>query len=108
MVSEELFWSVADAFVESGSAQPGTIMSHPCLRTATGGKNGEGEFLAMPYGDALAVKLTADRVAELIEEGGGAPFNVTGRTFKAWVLIEQADRERWEALIGEAVELAGS
>jgi hypothetical protein len=105
-VSEDLFWSAAEGFVERDEAQPGTIMSHPCLRTPRGGRNGEGEFVAMPYGDVLVVKLTAERVEELVGDGEGAAFNLTGRTFREWVTIETRDVERWRELIEEGLETA--
>lgn len=105
-MSEETFWSTADAFVQRGEAQPGTIMSHACLRSPEGGKNGEGEFVAMPYGDALVVKLNADRVSELVEAGEGAAFNLTGRTFREWITIDAVDPERWRELIAEGLAIA--
>ncbi len=105
-MGEDLFWSAADGFVERDEARPGTIMSHPCLRTPRGGSNGEGEFVAMPYGDVLVVKLTAERVGELVDDGEGAVFNLTGRTFREWVIIEAPDVERWRELIAEGLETA--
>lgn len=106
-MSEELFWSIADALIDRGGAQPGTIMGFPCLRSASGGKNGEGEFVAMPFRDgSLVVKLTADRVAELIDEGLGAPFNITGRTFTEWVVASEPDRSRWTDLLQEGLSQA--
>jgi hypothetical protein len=75
----------------------GTMMGFPCLRVA-------GAFFAScdhRTGD-LIVKLSRDRVQELIADGVGKPFAPAGRTFREWVLIDDRDEIRWAALIDEA------
>lgn len=99
MEGTELFWSIAEALMERGVAESGTLMGHDCLRLG-------GEFVAMADGaERLVVKLNADRVADLIEDGTGAPFAPAGRAFREWVLVAEPDRERWTELIEEAVAL---
>ena len=75
----------------------GTMMGFPCLRAG-------GAFFAScdhRTGD-LIVKLSRDRVEQLIEDGVGKPFAPAGRTFREWVLIDDRDKTRWTELIDEA------
>lgn len=95
---------VADFFHEMSAstlARPdvmtGTMMGFPCLRVS-------GAFFAScdhRTGD-LIVKLSRDRVAQLIGDGDGKPFAPAGRTFREWVLIDDRDETRWSELIEEA------
>ena len=57
--------------------------------------------------DALIVKLSAERVAQLVQEGVGSPFAPAGRTFREWVALPTADRRLWGALLDEAWMNAG-
>ena len=94
-----LFLELSEPLLGSGRAEEGTMMGFPCLRT-------DGAFFATSdhrSGD-LIVKLPADRVDELIGEGIGEPFAPAGRRFKEWVAVRDRDRERWEALLAEALE----
>ena len=77
-----------------------TMMGHPCVRLA-------GRFLASydVKGDCLVVKLSRERVAELVELGQGVPFAPAGKVFREWVAIPTVDRELWERVLAEAVEL---
>jgi hypothetical protein len=54
----------------------------------------------------LIVKLSRERVAQLIAEGVGKPFALAGRTFREWVLVDDRDETRWTALIDEARRFA--
>ena len=74
-----------------------TMMGLPCLRV-------DGAFFASlePRSEELIVKLPRERVAELIAAGEGRPFSPAGKTFKEWVAVVGADRERWSALLAEA------
>ncbi len=58
------------------------MMNTPCLRY-------QGRFLAMMFHkeNALIIKITPDRVNELIASGTGMEFNFTKERFKEWVLI---------------------
>lgn len=80
----------------------GTMMGFPCLRVA-------GAFFAScdhRTGD-LIVKLSRDRVEQLIADGVGKPFAPAGRTFREWVLVDDRDETRWTALIDEACRFVG-
>ncbi|MBE8519258.1 hypothetical protein ILP97_17355 [Amycolatopsis sp. H6(2020)] len=80
----------------------GTMMGFPCLRVS-------GAFFAScdhRTGD-LIVKLSRDRVQQLIADGVGKPFAPAGRVFREWVLIAGRDEHLWTTLIAEAHEFVG-
>jgi hypothetical protein len=93
-----LFWDIATPLLLSGSADKGTMMGFPCLRTNSG------QFFASLEKDSadMIVKLPAPRVKELIEAGDARPFAPNGRTFREWALIPDPDEARWRALLEEA------
>ena len=93
-----LFWDIAAPLLLSGSAEKGTMMGFPCLRTNSG------QFFASLEKDSaeMIVKLPATRVKELIDTGQAQPFAPNGRTFREWALIPDADEAIWTALIEEA------
>lgn len=98
-----LFWSiVADLSADDPRIARGTIMGGPCARVA-------GEFLALVdfKGSGLVVKLPADRVQALVDEGVGRPFSPAGRVFREWVSVPEPDRARWTALLREGVAFVG-
>ena len=78
-----LFWELA---AELTAADPdvaeGTIMNGRCLRVGR-------EFLALVdyKGSGLVVKLSKDRVAELVGSGAGQAFAPAGRVFKEWLSV---------------------
>lgn len=101
----ELFWHLAaELMSEHPSVVEGTIMNGRCLRV---GK----EFLALVdyKGSGLVVKLSKQRVEELLASGVGQPFAPAGRVFKEWVSVPKPDRRTWRALLREGVvsRLAG-
>ena len=92
------FDDAASTVLAKPGVSPGTMMGFPCLRV-------DGKFFATfdhRTGD-LVVKLSRDRVEELIAGGLGKPFAPAGRTFREWVLIEDRDEARWKALMDEAL-----
>ncbi len=93
------FWDAAAPLMAEGVVEEGTIMSGACLRAA-------GEFVGMPHhkGPGIVVKLPADRVTTMIEEGEGLPFAPAGKVFKEWVLVVDHDEERWRQLIRDSVD----
>lgn len=98
-----LFWSlVDDLHRQDPRVAEGTIMGGRCVRV-------DGEFLAMVdfKGSGLVVKLPADRVQALVDEGVGRPFAPAGRVFREWVSVPDPDRDRWAALLREGVEFVG-
>ena len=78
-----------------------TMMGHPCVRLS-------GKFLASYdiKAGGLVVKLSPERVAELVDSGDGEPFAPAGRVFREWVAIPRIDRALWQRLLAEAVEFA--
>jgi hypothetical protein len=62
-----------------------------------------GKIFAMLVKDRLVVKLPAARVAELVEQGVGEPFDPGhGRIQKEWVSVIGSDAARWRALADES------
>ena len=78
-----------------------TMMGTPCLRY-------KGEFFAMMFEkqDSLIIKVSADRVNELIANGQGNEFNFTKKRFKEWVLIPIEFDDKFESYLQEALEYA--
>ena len=78
-----------------------TMMKTPCLRY-------QGNFMAMMFDkeDALIIKVSPDRVNELIAQGEGREFNFTKKRFKEWVLIPKEFERKYEAYIYESLEYA--
>lgn len=62
-----------------------------------------GSIFAMLTADALVVKLPADRVRGLIDEGTGDPFDAgKRRPMKDWLTVTTDDDDVWLALAHEA------
>jgi hypothetical protein len=100
--TERLFWDLAaELIAQVPDVAEGTIMNGRCLRV---GK----EFLALVdyKGSGLVVKLSKERVAEIIGSGAGQAFAPAGRVFMEWVSVPKPDRRRWRALLREGVALA--
>jgi hypothetical protein len=53
------------------------------------------------------VKLSRDRVTELVQRREGESFAPAGKVFNEWVSIP-ADRSLWQQLLAEAVDHARS
>ena len=101
--SEALFWELAAELMEADPrVEEGTIMKGRCLRAS-------GEFVGLAgfKGGGLVVKLTGERVAELILEGTGEPFAPAGRVFKEWLSVPKLDRRLWLRLLREGIEFVG-
>ena len=101
-VDDTLFWELAEPLLANG-AERSTMMGHPCLRI-------DGNFFASlerRTGD-LIVKLPAERVDAMIQDGTAEPFAPAGRRFKEWALITDRDGDRWENLMTEAIAFVGA
>lgn len=94
---EELFWELVAPHLE-GPAERGTMMGNDCLRVG-------GDFTAMVSRKThdLIIKLPADRVLELIDDGQVESFSPNGKVFKEWALVPGDDPDQWTALLAEAV-----
>ncbi len=96
------FWTTAKELLRRPDISEGTLMGFPCLRV-------DGGFFATcdhRSGD-LIVKLSRDRVQEIIAHGTGEPFAPAGRVFKEWVLVERRDTKKWQDLMDEAIQFVG-
>lgn len=100
--ADALFWDLAATLLEEEGIEKSTMMGYPCLRK-------DGNFFASvePKSGHLIVKLPADRVLALIEEGTGNEFAPNGRRFKEWVLIHGRDSNKWANLMDEAMAFVG-
>lgn len=93
----------ADKLLKLEGVQFSTVMNHSCLRYKT-------DFFAMMFKrwDCLVIKLSADRVNELIDTGIGKPFDITGKKFREWIMIPLDFESDFESYMTEALEFAES
>jgi hypothetical protein len=79
MTAEELFWDLVEPMYADPAVQRSTMMGLPCVRL-------DGRFFASldRRTGALRVKLSSERVRQLIDAGHGQPFAPAGRTFREW------------------------
>lgn len=103
MTAEELFWDLVEPMYADPAVQRSTMMGLPCVRF-------DGRFFASldRRTGALLVKLSSERVRQLIDAGHGQLFAPAGRTFREWVAITVPDRRRWQALLAEARDHAAA
>ena len=90
-----------NAILLEDGVEESTMMKSSCLRY-------RGSFLAMMFDkeDALIVKVSPERVNELVSSGEGMEFNFTKKRFKEWVLIPLEYQDDYEAYIREALNYA--
>ena len=68
-----------------------------------------GSIFAMLTRGRLVVKLPAERVAALIAQGEGGPFDANrGRPMREWLTVGGGDPVTWLALSKEALAFVGS
>ena len=98
-----LYDELTDDLLYDPAVGRSTMMGYPCVRRA-------GRFFASfdTRADALVVKLSADRVAELLDDGTGEQFSPNGRVFREWVTITEPDPDVWEKLLAEARHVAAA
>ncbi len=94
------FWDLADDLIAQGIVEEGTMMGHHCLRSTE-----SGGFVATVERSSgnMVVKLSRERVGELVDDGIGAPFAPAGKVFREWVAIDRARSEVWETLLVESI-----
>ena len=91
----------ATSITQEEGVEQSTMMKTPCLRY-------RGGFMTMMLEkeDALIIKVSAERVAQIIMEGKGREFSFTKKRFKEWVLIPLDYKDDYEAYIYEALIFA--
>ena len=101
--AREIFERLADRFRAEHSVTEGTgFGSNPGLRV-------RGKIFAMLAHGALVVKLPADRVTGLVDEGVAERFDAgKERPMREWAEVPAEHADRWDALAGEAFEFVGS
>ncbi len=90
-----------NAILRKGGVEESTMMKTPCLRY-------KGAFLGMMFDkqDALIIKVSPERVGELIASGKGMEFNFTKKRFREWVLIPLEFQDEYEKYLNEALTYA--
>jgi hypothetical protein len=90
-----------DKIIKEDGVEQSTMMHSPCLRY-------RGDFIAMMFDkeDALIIKVSPERVNELIEDGKGVEFTFTKKRFKKWVLIPIEYEDSYLAYIQESLKYA--
>jgi len=85
--------------IKEDGVEESTMMGTPCLRY-------KGDFMAMMFKkeDSLIIKVSPERVNQLIGEGSGNEFNFTKKRFKEWVLIPTKYADDYEAYMYEALD----
>lgn len=92
-MSDEQWQDLVDRFVD-GDVTPGHMFGCAGLRTGR-------RFFAIRWHEQLVLKLPADRLGELVEAGGGRPFEpMEGRRMNGWLVL--ADRPDPADLVEEA------
>ena len=99
--ARSLYDELTDDLLYDPAIGRATMMGHPCVRLA-------GRFLASydAKEQCLVVKLSRERVTELIDLGEGEPFAPAGKVFREWVAIPTIDRDLWRKVLAEAVDFA--
>lgn len=95
------FVKLTAGFIQQEGITESTMMGTPCLRF-------NGDFVTMFFDkeDSLIIKVSPERVNELIETGLANEFNYTKKRFKEWALVPIDFQDQYSAYITEAVEYA--
>lgn len=96
---KELFDTVAERLtVTDDRVQAGKIFHSEGLKSG-------GKFFAFNRNDELVVKIAQERVAQLIAEGAGWPFDAgKGRPMREWVVLRPTDLASCTSHVAEALE----
>ena len=95
---KELFDAVGEHLVAIDErVQTGKIFHSEGLKSG-------GKFFAFTRRDELVVKLAEERVAQLIAEGAGWPFDAgKGRPMREWVVLRPTDLASCTSHVDEAL-----
>lgn len=96
-----IYDDIVNKILKEKNVEISTMMKTPCLRY-------KGNFVAMLFEqfDALIVKVSPERVNEIIQSGEGNEFNFTKKRFKEWVSIPLEFENKLESYIYEALAYA--
>lgn len=99
-IDRTLFDKLADEFIDAGKVQPGTMMGFPCLRV-------RGRYIACKdkVSGTLIVKLTEERVKNLVNSNLAITFAPAGVQFKQWASMTVSDEVLWRRVLREAGKL---
>ncbi len=92
---------VVEKITQEEGVEQSTMMKTPCLRY-------KGDFIAMMFDkeDSLIIKVSPERVNEIIADGKGMEFTFTKKRFKEWVLIPLEFEDEYEEYIYESLKYA--
>jgi len=95
--------TAAKKLLKEKGVELSTMMKTPCLRY-------KGDFMTMMFDkeNALIIKVSPERVDQLISSGDGLEFNFTKKKFKEWVLIPSKQEKDYEKYMREALDYARS
>jgi hypothetical protein len=99
---EARFWDLAEPLLARSGVERSTMMGLPGLRI-------HGAFFAScdrRSGDLL-VKLSEERVDELVGAGRARAFAPAGRRFRQWAAVPPERSRSWKSLLGEALDFVG-
>lgn len=95
-----LFDKLSEELIDSGEAQPGTMMGFPCLKIK------KGYFACKDkVSGTLIVKLTEKRVEALMKSGEARAFAPAGQLFRNWAAMAVFDENLWRGVLREARKL---
>ena len=93
---DAVFEEASVPLVRAGHAERGTIFHSTGLKA-------RGRFFAFVRDDDLVVKLPEERVAALLAEQTGRPFDAgKGRPMREWIRLRPRDSRTCAAYLGEA------
>lgn len=104
-MTDGTFTALADEFVAQRLATRSTMMGNPCLRSPRRSATDKGDLFASGGGpgDALVVKLPAERVQQEVAAGRGVPFAPGGKPFREWVEVTDPSPTLARELLFEAL-----
>jgi hypothetical protein len=94
------FEELTEPFLSRPGGQRSTMMGLPCVRR-------DGVFFAsFDRQGSLLIKLSQERVIELISQDQGTPFTPNGRRFREWVSVSIELESLCRSLLEEAWQRA--
>ena len=95
------YQEAVNRLLEEDGVESSTMMKTACLRY-------RGEFLGMFFDKeaSLIIKVSPERVNQLLAQGYGREFKFTKKRFKEWVLISVDFEDQFEQFFREALSYA--